>query len=229
MSTKTIPQENTGGGFRDTHGEAGAARRQARRSRSWLAAWARWARLKWLAWGLVPLLSACTLQPITLAPVGPGPFAQAATPPGSGQLQVYTKTEEYWDDDLSYFPHTDYQIYSATGKRLEQVWNHHDHEDEYPTLVTLQPGRYTVKAWAEGYGLVIVPISIQANLKTLVVLQPGWNPGQAVPATDLVRMPNGYDVGWRATVPESEPSPGRDLAAGSPTAAAPSASIPGER
>jgi len=151
--------------------------------------------------GVTPLLSSCALNTIALAPVGPGPFAGGASSNDKGDLEVYSEREEYYEDDLSYFPHTDYQIYTADGKHLKHVWNHQNHEDEFPATVTLPPGEYVVKAWADFYGLVSVPVQIKPNETTRVILQPGWKPGKTFASSELVRMPNGYFVGWRADLP----------------------------
>jgi hypothetical protein len=147
--------------------------------------------------GLAALLASCASQPLALAPVGPGPLARPASSPPKGDLQVFTETEEYYEDEMCWFPHTDYQIYTEDGKRLKRVWNHHDNEDEFPATVALPPGKYVVKASAEFYGTVSVPVIIKPNETTTVILQPGWKPGN-VSRSDLVRMPNGYFVGWRA-------------------------------
>lgn len=154
----------------------------------------------WLA-GLIPLLASCASQPIALAPVGPGPFVNGATSNRRGDLQVFTQTEEYYADEMSYFPHTDYQIYTADGKHLMRVWNHQNHEDEDPAVVTLPAANYVIKAWADFCGLVTVPVVIKPGETTRVILQPGWKPGNAVAKSDLVRTPNGYFVGWRAELP----------------------------
>lgn len=143
--------------------------------------------------------SGCASQPIVLAPVGPGPFVNGAYADGKGDLEVYTETHEYCEDDLSYFPHTDYEIYTVDGKHLKHVWNHQNHEDEHPAVVTLSPGEYVVKAWADSCGFVSVPVVIKANETTRVILQPGWNPGGTVAKSALVQTPNGYFVGWRAS------------------------------
>ena len=87
-----------------------------------------------------------------------------------GDLQVYTEPEEYYQEELSYFPHTDYQLYTSDGKHLRRVWNHNTHEDETPAIVSLPPGRYVVQAWAEFYGLVSVPVVIKPNELTKVIL-----------------------------------------------------------
>ena len=150
--------------------------------------------------GGISLLASCALQPIALAPVGPGPFAAEAYSSGKGDLEVYTRTAEYYVDDMSYFPHTDYEIFTTDGKHLRHVWNHRNHEDEYPAVVTLPAGEYVVKAWADSYGLVTVPVVIKPNETTRVILQPGWKPGGTVAKTALVRIPNGYFVGWCAAL-----------------------------
>ena len=147
---------------------------------------------------ITPLLTSCASRPIELSTVGPGPTAYLASSPGKGDLKVFTQTEEYYEDEMSYFPHTDYQIYTLDGKRLKLVWNHQTHEDPDPAVVSLPPGEYKVKAWAECYGAVTVPVLIRTNQTTRVILQPGWKPEQTVRSSDLVQMPNGYFVGWRA-------------------------------
>jgi hypothetical protein len=148
--------------------------------------------------GALVWLTGCASQPIALAPVGPGPFVNGAYVAGKGDLEVYTETQEYDEDDLSYFPHTDYEIYTLDGKHLRHVWNHQNHEDEFPAVVTLAPGEYVVKAWADSCGLVSVPVVIKPNETTRVILQPGWKPEEKAAQSDLVQIPGHYFVGWRA-------------------------------
>ncbi len=150
-------------------------------------------------------LTSCFPPPLTLAPVGPAPLAAGPGMPASGlgQLQVFTETDEYEvDHDVPFFPHRDYEVCTAEGKRLKRVWNSQSHEDETPAMVSLPPGRYLVKADAEFYGPVTVPVLIAPNALTKVVLQPGWKPGQTVADSQLVRMPEGYFIGWRAGLKE---------------------------
>lgn len=151
--------------------------------------------------GLVPLLASCASQPIALAPVGPGPLVNGASSARQGDLQVYTEREEYFEDEMSYFPHTDYEICTIDGKHLKHVWNHQNHEDENPAVVTLAPGEYLIKGSADFYGLVTVPVVIKPGETTRVILEPGWKPAATVATSDLVQMPNGYAVGWRADRP----------------------------
>lgn len=157
-----------------------------------------------LCLAVIPLLASCVSQPITLAPVGPRPVAAMQFLPSSGQghLQVFTETDETEvGQDVPFFPHRDYQIYTAEGKRLKRVWNSQSPEDKTPAVVTLPAGDYLVKADAELYGRVTLPVVIRAGQTTRVILQPGWNPSGEVANADLVRMPDGYPIGWRADLP----------------------------
>ena len=161
-------------------------------------------KTKFFLLGIIPLFVSCVSPPITVAPVGPDPFETGASAIGKGDLEVYTEPGEHAEDDLFYFPHTDYEIYTTAGKRLKYIWNHQNHEDESPAVVTLPPGEYVVRAWAELYGLVNVPVVINIGQTTRVFLQPGWKPENTVASSDLVQMPKGYFVGWRADLPEAK-------------------------
>ncbi len=153
----------------------------------------------WL--GIIPVLASCASQPIALAPVGPQPVTGERYLPASGygQLQVFTETDPYeYGDEVPFFPHRDYELYTAHGRHLRRVWNSQSHEDETPAVVTLPAGRFVVRADAEFYGPVSVPVVIKANRTTRVILQPGWKPGSEAASSELVRLPDGYPVGWRA-------------------------------
>jgi hypothetical protein len=123
---------------------------------------------------------------------------------------VFTETEEYYLDEMSYFVHKDYELYTQDGRRFKHVWNHDTHEDEQPTVVTLPPGNYVVQAQAEFYGPVSVPVVIRPGQTTKVILQPGWQPGKGVARTELVQIPNGYYVGWRAPANPASPEATRN-------------------
>jgi len=151
--------------------------------------------------GILPMLASCASQPVALAPVGPRPVAEApfVSASGQGRLQVFTETDETEaGQDVPFYPHRDYEIYTADGRRLKRVWNHQAREDMTPAVVTLPAGAYLVKGDAELYGPVTVPVVIRSGQTTRVVLQPGWKPSGEVASSDLVRMPDGYPIGWRA-------------------------------
>ncbi len=154
--------------------------------------------MTYLLLGAIPLLTSCATQPIALAPVGPAPWAGVPSSEPDGRLQVFTETQEYYDDDVYYFPHSPYNIYTVEGKRVKYVWNHRNYEQDTPEVVTLPAGQYVVKAEAALYGPVSVPVVIKPGETTRVILQPGWKPSGPYAASDLVQMPNGYPIGWRA-------------------------------
>ena len=151
-----------------------------------------------ILFGLIPLVASCASQPVRLTAVGPSPSGGGSTSVGDGRLQAFTETREYADDDVYYFPHSGYQIFTPDGKRFRYVWNHNTQQDEDPTLVTLPAGHYLLRADAEFCGRVLVPVVIKPDQTTRVVLEPGWKPNRRVSPADLVQTPNGYFVGWRA-------------------------------
>ena len=145
------------------------------------------------------LVAGCATNPVVLDTVGPRP-GFASSPTGQGRLVVFTETEEYYlDADVPFFPHRDYRIYNSDGNFVRRVWNSQSHEDETPTDVSLAPGKYLVKADAEFYGPVTVPVVIEPGKTTRVVLQPGWKPSVSFQTNQLVRLGNDYFVGWRST------------------------------
>lgn len=152
-------------------------------------------------------LVSCASQQVVTTAVGPRPlgWSSAALPPGNGQLQVFTETDEYeFDHDVPFFPHRDYRIYTTDGKYLRRVWNAQSHEDETPALVNLAAGKYLVKGDAAFYGPVTITVAIRPNEVTRVILQPGWTPPNTVARSELVQMPNGYYIGWRADLAEKK-------------------------
>ncbi len=155
-------------------------------------------RTSYFLLGLVPWLVSCASQRLTLAPVGPPPWDGMSASTRDGRLQVFTETREFDEDDVYFFPHSPYTIRTLDGKEVKYVWNRRNHEDDTPAVVTLPAGRYVVEAEASLYGPVSVPVVIKPGQTTRVVLQPGWKPAGQYAATELVTMPNGYAIGWRA-------------------------------
>jgi hypothetical protein len=129
-----------------------------------------------IACNLALLTTGAIAQPKTLDPVGPE--TETLQPSDYvGTLKVYTATEQRPDGDETYrYPHTDYEIYKADGKRLEKVDNGMDQLDETPTAVTLPRGRYTVEAESETNGFVRVPVVIQTGRTTVVNLEQDQTP-----------------------------------------------------
>ena len=118
-----------------------------------------------------------------------------------GYLKVFTATEDHNDGDTHYFPHTSYTIYSDDGKTVvKKVPNAIGVHDEDPSLVQLSAGTYVVRAKAENSGMVKIAVIIKPGQLTKVNLEHDGKyripPGNTA---DLVRLPNGQVVGWRAT------------------------------
>jgi hypothetical protein len=72
----------------------------------------------------------------------------------------------------------------------------------------LAPGNYEVKATARGFGVVTIPVVIEAGKLTRVNLQRGENPVvESVARTNAVLLGGYRIVGWRAnssTWPDSQ-------------------------
>ncbi len=155
---------------------------------------------------------------VTLPTVGPAP-AEAAEGAKEGNLQVYSarskaavdvnREEFFWNvdygkNDFLYEPaHTDYTIYGSDGTVFRRVRNAHDLSDPTPAMVKLPPGSYKVEAWAEDYAgvrmKVNVPVVVAAGQTTSVHLGEAWKPGGHQKPAELVCLPNGRTVGWRAS------------------------------
>ena len=69
-----------------------------------------------------------------------------------------------------------------------------------PQKVELPVGAYCVIARANGYGVVTVPVIIQADQVTTVHLEgsPAWQNGSQLSQSNPVRLPDGEIAGWRA-------------------------------
>ncbi len=155
-----------------------------------------------------------------LEPVGPAPAGHDGAPP-DGSLQVYSARQranvdinelefrynnDFGRNDFLYRPaHTDYTIYSSTGKLVEHVRNAQNRNDPQPALVTLPAGRYTIAARAEINGSrmpVEVPVVIEPGRCTQAHLQGNWKPHHPFNNAQVVRLPDGQIAGWRASVTE---------------------------
>lgn len=157
--------------------------------------------------GVIPLLASCASRPITLAPVGPSPLAVRSSSIGTGHLQVFSGLAEESDDqnqgseDPVWYQHTDYKVYDAKGKPVEQVDNTVGHYSTSPRLVSLRPGHYTVRAQSTEGLLVSIPVVIERDRTTKVHLDGNWKLPADTPKTEIVSAPGGYPVGWRADLP----------------------------
>jgi len=154
---------------------------------------------------LIPLWISCAAQHrLVLEPVGPhaaSPASKLALA-GSGFLQVHSATEtREVGNFLFYFPHTAYSIYGTNGNRLRWVQNAVGDTDEAPSIVHLPAGFYTIVAQDTDYGRVTVPIVVEDAETTVVFLDASRVfPAEPLNAANVVCLPNGRIVGWKARV-----------------------------
>ncbi|HVM50846.1 MAG TPA: hypothetical protein VMU04_22655 [Candidatus Acidoferrum sp.] len=166
-------------------------------------------------------LAGCTSGPrVALTePVGPAPGATAigSSRSGQGSLVVYSArvpavvdlNRDQWLEninpnraDLRFEPaHTGYTIYTKDGRLVATVANARDDEEGTPAVVPLPAGAYRVSAQAIACGgtreYVSLPVVIKPGETTVAHLGGTWVP-QGYPADELVTLPCGRPVGWRA-------------------------------
>jgi hypothetical protein len=159
---------------------------------------------------MVVLLTAATLwngcasgqHGLTLNPVGP-PSIQPTAASDKGTLVVfsaYNVTATSVGDYEHRRHYSDYKIFSPDGKLLQIVHNDSNNVLSEATRVKLPAGTYRVLAHANGYGVVTVPVVIEKHEVTTVHLEGGgpWENEIAQNQANVVRLPDGRIVGWRA-------------------------------
>ena len=155
-------------------------------------------RLIILGAAAVVALTGCATKQVSVAPaaVGPSPGGVAAAT-GDGQLEVYSAfSTRSAGIDPTWRQHSSYYIYTASGQRLRYVTNEMGYYSTSPRLVNLPPGKYVVKAPAEGALWTKVPVVIKPGEITHVHLDGNWQPN--APVAKVVMAPEGYPIGWRA-------------------------------
>jgi hypothetical protein len=152
-----------------------------------------------IAIGAMMLLASCASVPATAVRETAGPQAGRLYP-HEGSLKVYSATEEHFDGDTAYYPHTDYRILTRDGSMFKEVRNVISPSDEVPATVTLPSGAYTVVAESETSGTVSVPVIVRTGGTTVLHLErdKDWTPPALARESDLVHLPNGQPIGFRA-------------------------------
>src|ERR1051325_4606775 len=155
------------------------------------------------------LFSGCASEErdVALDPVGPLPVP-AARGIANGSLVVFSAYDvhgHFSSTDTRRRRHTDYKILSEDGKHLQTVHNDSGTLLEGPIPVSLPPGAYRIVARANGYGVVTLPVVLEANRVTEVHLEGGgsWGNRTTLKETEPVRLPDGRVVGWRAVLPHA--------------------------
>ena len=157
------------------------------------------------------LASGCASAPprLTLDPIGPISGGRADfLGLSKGYLQVFSATRPVDSGGIIYQPHTSYSVYSAEGKRLWGVVNHVGEDDNRPMTIQIPPGFYIVYAESDRFGQVKVPVWVVGNKTTSVYLEGAGMPhAEAVPESQLVRLPDGRVAGRRAVDSRTKAAP----------------------
>jgi hypothetical protein len=150
---------------------------------------------------IIPLLCGCASTPVVLDPVGPAPAkpvpASSTTYAPTGWLKVLTatRTREIGAESY-YYTHTGYRICTGPGQTWKYVANHEGDMDQSAALVKIPAGNYLVVAKSESYGVVTVPVLVQAGKLTVVHLESHWKAPAHLSTSKVVCLPNGDPVGW---------------------------------
>jgi hypothetical protein len=146
--------------------------------------------------------SAAASQPLVLESVGPDTTRHSAES-ATGVLMVFSGVEIQQSNDPSndVRHHTSYEIWSADGsQRLQTIRNYSlPGVDQGPTPVTLAPGHYLVKAMANTYSSVHIPVVVAAHRTTTLHLDNDPRKRSQETSAGLVRLPDGSVVGSRAS------------------------------
>lgn len=152
------------------------------------------------------ILSGCaTGNGLVLGTVGP-PISQptkASSTSTNGSLTVYSafrRNADFNARDPFRPEYSDYEIFSATGRLLQRVHNNSGTIFQDAVSLELPPGKYAVRARANGYGLVTVPVIVEARRDSVLHLEGGgcWPDEPVFNQTNAVRLPDGLVIGWKA-------------------------------
>ena len=113
-----------------------------------------------------------------------------------GSLVVFSAWQKTGTDDPEHDHHSSYDVLKGNVV-LRHVRNYFDPMLDEPVEVPLPAGNYKVRARAQGYGFVAVPVVIAPGRVTRVYLD-GSSQGELAeaPISEQVRLPDGRVVGW---------------------------------
>jgi hypothetical protein len=153
--------------------------------------------------GLALVMAGCSSAPVALAPVGPNPLGTSSAA-ATGELQVFSSLVDRSEgDNPTWHQHSDYEVFDSKGHLVKRVDNSTGYYDQSPRQVALPPGKYLVKAEAQDYLSVKVPVEIENGRTTRVHLDDNWKPTTNLPKSEVVSAPDGQPVGWRAEPPKA--------------------------
>jgi len=156
------------------------------------------------------LLSGCATgsgpNGLVLDPVGPAmlpPAQMTSSVSPTGTLVVYSayrRNADFNARDCNRPEYSDYEIFSNAGVFQQRIHNNSGTILQDVVPVTLPAGKYKVKARANGYGIVTIPVVIEARQNTVLHLEGGgfWPNESVFNQTNAVRLPDGLVIGWKA-------------------------------
>jgi hypothetical protein len=133
--------------------------------------------------------------------VGPSPF-EKSNGAAQGELIVYSGLElaPGYDPDEQW--HSAYELFLADGTLLRKVENKTGPRKLDPETVELSPGNYRAVMRTLPSGFIDLILVIEGGKSTVVCLDGTRLIGRRKAApSDLVYLPNGSVVGWRAAPP----------------------------
>jgi hypothetical protein len=115
---------------------------------------------------------------------------------------AYRRNADFNSRDPYHPEYSDYQIFSNPEGFSRRIHNNSGNSMQSVLPVRLAAGQYKVKARANTYGYVIVPVVILPNQTTILHLEGdgNWPDPSLFNQTNAVRLPDGLVVGWRANV-----------------------------
>ncbi len=149
---------------------------------------------------LVSLLTGClgSERFVVTEPIGPR-VPTTIKISGRGYLLVYSAWDGFDALDSDHEKHSAYAVYSEQGTLVSRVRNRTGSFEGDPTVVSLPVGTYKVEARATNFGLVSLRVVLRENETTVVYLDGTTKPpGAEMPNKDLIKLPNGQILGWKA-------------------------------
>ena len=125
---------------------------------------------------------------------------------GKGTLVIFAQAEPYNDGKALSSAQALGSIYTSAGKLVERFPNVAPSEEAPNREFSLLAGEYLVSVPTAGYGQVTVPVVVVAGQETPLHLDRiGMKNKDALPESDLARLPDGRIVGRRAYPPPPPP------------------------
>jgi hypothetical protein len=140
---------------------------------------------------------------LVLDTAGPAPIPTAQSNSGPGTLIVYSAYQvnaDFNSRDPNRREHSNYKILDQDKKLLEWIHNQTDDIFQNAVPVKLPAGEYFVVARSNCFGIVTIPVIMDAGRETVLHLNGGdkWSEGTAIIAANAVCLPDGEIVGWKS-------------------------------